>query len=177
VDPAEYDEAPHARLGQVDRARDAVELTLARWALRDDLPLLGICRGIQLLNVAAGGSLYQDIPAQLPAASKHDYALADSPWERPTHAVRLAEGSRAASILGTTAAPTNSYHHQAVKGPGAGLSPVAWADDGVIEALEDPERRFVLAVQWHPEGMFHADPLARRLFAAFVESARSASHQ
>jgi putative glutamine amidotransferase len=168
VDPAEYGEAPHPKLGHVDAARDRTELALACRALEDDLPVLGICRGIQLLNVAAGGSLVQDIPVQLPDAGKHDYALADSPWERITHTVRVQPGSRLAGVLGATQVPTNSFHHQAVKGPGAGLTPVAWAEDGVVEAVEDASRRFVAGVQWHPEGMFRTDPIARRLFAAFV---------
>ena len=92
VDPAHYGEARHPALGHVDAPRDATELTLARWALAADLPIFGICRGIQLLNVAAGGSLYQDLPAQMPAAQRHDFDLADSPWERPVHTVRVAAG-------------------------------------------------------------------------------------
>ncbi len=96
VDPACYGEARHPALGSIDAPRDATELTLARWALAADLPLFGICRGIQLLNVAAGGSLYQDLAAQIPSAHRHDYSLADSPWERPVHAVRVAESSRLA---------------------------------------------------------------------------------
>ena len=102
-------------LGHVDAPRDATELTLARWALAADLPLFGVCRGIQLLNVAAGGSLYQDLAAQMPAAQRHDFALADSPWERPVHTVRVAEDSRLAALLGAGEVMTNSFHHQAVK--------------------------------------------------------------
>lgn len=173
VDPHEYGEAPHPRLGYVDGLRDATELTLTRWALRDDLPILGICRGIQLLNVAAGGSLYQDIAAQVDSAQQHDYQLADSPWERTTHVVQLKEGSEIAAIVGSTEVRTNSFHHQAIKQPGEDLRIVAWASDGVVEAIEDPSRRFVVGVQWHPEGMYHSDQAARRLFAAFVESASS----
>jgi putative glutamine amidotransferase len=171
VDPQEYGEQPHPKLGNVDGARDATELTLTRWALRDDLPILGICRGIQLLNVAAGGSLYQDIGAQIDGALRHNYQLAESPWERCTHAVQVVEGSRIASILGSTRVHTNSFHHQAVNQPGEGLRIAAWASDGVVEAVEDPSHRFVIGVQWHPEGMYSTDPAAQRLFAAFVEGA------
>jgi putative glutamine amidotransferase len=168
IDPAHYDEARHPALGNVDATRDATELTLARWALAADLPLFGICRGIQLLNVAGGGSLYQDLAAQMPAARQHDFSPADSPWERPVHAVRVAEGSRLAALLRTGEVMTNSFHHQAVKEVAAGFVPAAWAADGVVEGIEAPGQRFVLGVQWHPEGMFTTDPLARELFAAFV---------
>ncbi len=172
VDPAHYGEAQHPALGKVDAARDATELTLARWALDADLPVFGVCRGIQLLNVAAGGSLYQDLAAQLPEALPHSYSTDDSPWERPVHRVRLADQSRLAGLLGVNELPTNSFHHQAVKRPAPGFTAVAWAADGVVESIEDPSRRFALAVQWHPEGMYGSDPLARRLFDAFVAASR-----
>lgn len=172
VDPAHFGETPHPALGKVDAARDATELTLARWALAADLPLFGICRGIQLLAVAAGGSLYQDLPAQMPAAGRHDFDPADSPWEHPVHAVRVAEDSRLAALLGTDEIMTNSFHHQAVKQLAGEWVPVAWAPDGVVEGIEVTGRRFALGVQWHPEGMFRTDPLARRLFEAFVEASR-----
>ena len=172
VDPAHFGEARHPALGKVDAPRDVTELTLARWALTADLPIFGICRGIQLLNVAAGGSLYQDLAAQMPAARQHDYSPADSPWEQPVHAVRCAEGSRLAALLGTGEVMTNSFHHQAVKEVAGAFVPVAWASDGVVEGIEAPGHRFALGVQWHPEGMFLTDPLARELFAAFVEASR-----
>ncbi|MCX6031218.1 MAG: gamma-glutamyl-gamma-aminobutyrate hydrolase family protein [Chloroflexi bacterium] len=172
VAPAEYDEEPHLALGKVDAPRDHSELTLARWALDADLPILGICRGIQLLNVAAGGNLYQDLSAQLSGSLTHNIKLSESPWERPTHSVRLAAGSRLAGILGVTDLMINSFHHQAVKRPADGFAAVAWAEDSVVEAIEDPSRRFAIGVQWHPEGMFQTDPLARRLFAAFVAATR-----
>ena len=172
VDPALYGEARHSALGKVDAARDVTELTLARRALAADLPLFGICRGIQLLNVAAGGSLYQDLAAQVPTARQHDYSHSDSPWECPVHAVRVAEGSQLAALLGTGEIMTNSFHHQAVKEVAGAFVPVAWTSDGVVEGIEAPGHRFALGVQWHPEGMFATDPLARELFAAFVEASR-----
>jgi putative glutamine amidotransferase len=170
VDPAHYGEARHPALGHVDAPRDATELTLARWALAADRPIFGICRGIQLLNIAAGGSLYQDLAAQMPAAQRHHFHHADSPWERPVHTVRVAAASRLAALLGTNEVMTNSFHHQAVKEVAAGFVPVAWTADGVVEGIESPGRRFTLGVQWHPEGMFTTDPLARELFAAFVKA-------
>ena len=172
VDPAHFGEARHPALGHVDAPRDATELTLARWALAADLPIFGICRGIQLLNVAAGGSLYQDLPAQMPAAQRHNFDLADSPWERPVHAVRVAEDSRLAALVGADEIMTNSFHHQAIKEVAAGFTASAWAADGVVEGIEAPGHRFVIGVQWHPEGMFASDPLARELFAAFVKACR-----
>ncbi len=172
VDPTHYSEAPHPALGQVDAARDATELTLARWALAADLPTLGICRGIQLFNVAAGGSLYQDVPAQLPQALRHDYKLAETPWESYTHRVQITGGSQLAVILGATEIVTNSFHHQALKRVADGFVVTAQADDGMIEGIEHPARTFALAVQWHPEGMFRSDMYAQRIFEAFVNAAR-----
>jgi putative glutamine amidotransferase len=168
VDPAHYGEEHHPQLGQVDAVRDTTELNLARWALAADLPILAICRGIQLLNVAAGGSLYQDIKAQLPDAARHSYKLAETAWEQPTQRVQVVPGSRLAGILGATEVMTNSFHHQAVKQVGEGFVAVACTADKVIEAIENPSHRFAIGVQWHPEGMFHVDRPARRLFEAFV---------
>jgi putative glutamine amidotransferase len=173
VDPAHYEEPWHPALGQVDGPRDATELTLARWALETDLPVLGICRGIQLINVAAGGSLYQDIPAQLPRAQRHNYRLAESSWERLTHKVVIEPHCRLAAILNEREVMTNSFHHQSLRNVAAGFRPVAYAEDGVIEAIEHPDKRFVLGVQWHPEGMFRSDSGARRIFEAFVEACRA----
>lgn len=172
VDPAHYDEAPHPALGQVDAARDATELTLARWALAAGLPVLGICRGMQLLNVAAGGSLYQDLATQLPETIRHNYELADSPWERYTHRVRVEDGSRLAATLGVNGLMTNSFHHQAVKRVADGFAASAWAEDGVVEGIERAGPGFALGLQWHPEGVFRGDIYAQRIFEAFVSVAR-----
>jgi putative glutamine amidotransferase len=177
VDPAHFGETRHSALGPVDAQRDATELTLARWALAADLPIFGICRGIQLLNVAAGGTLYQDLAAQIPAAQRHNFDLVDSPWERPVHAVRVAADSRLAALVDTGEVMTNSFHHQAVKEVAVGFVPTAWTADGVVEAIEAPGQRFALGVQWHPEGMFATDPLAQELFMVFVEACRDGQKQ
>ncbi len=174
VDPAEYGEARHPELGAVDAARDHTEILLARWALEANLPVLGICRGIQLLNVAAGGSLYQHIPAQLPAAGRHNHRLQDSAWETPTHEVRIEPHSHLAQVVGAEQLATNSFHHQSLKRLAPGFEPTAWAGDGVIEAIEHPQKPFAVAVQWHPEGMFRSDTAARRIFEAFVAACRKA---
>jgi putative glutamine amidotransferase len=172
VDPAEYGEADHPDLGSVDRPRDRTELILARWALEADLPVLGICRGIQVLNVAAGGSLYQHLPAQLPETRRHNFRLQDSAWETPTHEVVVEPRCRLAAILNEPQIETNSFHHQAVKDVAPGFRPTAWATDGVIEAIEHDGKPFAVAVQWHPEGMFRSDANSRRIFEAFVEACR-----
>ena len=174
VDPAEYGESRHAHLGSVDRARDRTELALARWALEADLPVLGICRGIQLLNVAAGGSLYQHVPDQVPGALTHDHKLTESPWERPTHKVVIEPHCLLAGILGERQVMTNSFHHQSVKAVASEFKGVAYAEDTVIEAIEHPNKRFALGVQWHPEGMFRTDPYARKIFEAFVAACAKA---
>jgi putative glutamine amidotransferase len=141
--------------------RDAGELTLLRAALERDVPVLGVCRGMQLLAAACGGRLHQ----HLPDVVGHDLHR-PAPGVYGTHAVRFAEGSRIAALMGGDR-EVNSYHHQAVADAGS-LTVTGWADDGVVEACEDPARRFVLGVQWHPEAARDA-----RLFAALVDAARA----
>jgi putative glutamine amidotransferase len=174
VDPRYYDEPHLPELGRVDAARDTVELILARWALAADLPLFGICRGIQLLNVAGGGSLYQDIATQIHPDPRHNYTSEETPRERPVHRVAVAPDSGLAAVLGACDVPVNSYHHQAVKRAADGFAVVAHSEDGVIEGIENPALRYALGVQWHPEGMFKTDRAAQRLFSAFVAAARRA---
>jgi putative glutamine amidotransferase len=160
VGPERYAAPAHPRT--VSRPdRDAGELLLIDVAVRADLPVLGVCRGAQLLTVAAGGTLHQHLP-ELAGHDRHQPA----PGRYGDHPVTVAEGSRLHGILGP-AAVVNSYHHQAVLDPGT-LVVTARADDGVIEAVEDPGRRFVLGVQWHPEELTDG-----RLFEAFVDAARA----
>ena len=165
VDPACYGEEPHPRLGPVNSPRTDFEIQLVRLALARELPVFGICGGAQVLNVALGGALYQDIPSQVPKAYKHS----GSP-ER-AHTVDIVPNTRLAAILGMPEMRVNSLHHQAVKVPGQGLVVSASARDGVIEAVEIPGRPFVLGVQWHPEQLFMEDEGALRLFSAFVQAA------
>ncbi|MBV2364919.1 gamma-glutamyl-gamma-aminobutyrate hydrolase family protein [Streptomonospora nanhaiensis] len=161
VDPARYGAAPHERTGGVLAARDDAELALLEAALAAGTPVLGICRGMQLLNVARGGTLHQHLPDVLgdTAAAAH--------LERPgvfgDHPVRLDPASRLAALHGATRVTVAAYHHQAVADLGHGLVPAAWADDGTVEALEAPEEPGVLAVQWHPE--MRADPVLFRWLA------------
>ena len=115
VDPAHYGEEHHAALGKVDAARDETELLLTQWALASEMPVLGICRGVQLLNVVAGGSLYQDLAAQVQQSGRHDYSPSQTPWERPTQSIHVDPASLLCRSLGADELRTNSFHHQAVK--------------------------------------------------------------
>jgi len=171
IEPARFGETPHPAVDDVSPARDELELGLTRRAVADDVPLFAICRGIQVLNVALGGTLVQDLPSERPGAVAHSQKAAR---HEATHAVKvMGEGTRLARVLGALEVNVNSMHHQAIERLGEGLREVAWAPDGVIEGLEMPgDERFVLGVQWHPEELVGHDQAARNLFAAIVEAAR-----
>jgi putative glutamine amidotransferase len=170
VDPLHFGEQPHPHLGLITPERDQAELLLARAALARDLPVLGICRGHQLLAVAAGGTLWQDVPSQVPGAIKHRQ---EAPRWYPTHEVEIVPGSRLAAILGERVR-VNSYHHQAVRTVPPGWTVTAVAPDGINEGMELPGGRFVLSVQWHPETFTGRSYNFDRLFTAFVTAAAQA---
>jgi len=171
VDPALYGETPDPKLGDVIRERDEFELELTRQALARDLPLLAICRGCQVLNVATGGTLVQDIASHVEGAADHDPER--ERWET-THEVRLLPGTLLARLLETDRVAVNSFHHQAVKELGRGLVVSARsADDDVIEAIEAPGRRFTLGIQWHPEGFWNQAANFQVLFDALRGEARA----
>jgi putative glutamine amidotransferase len=173
VDPVLYGQAPHAKLGKVNRRRDDFELALAREALRRDLPILAICRGHQVLNVATGGTLVQDIASQIEGAMEHG---ASGPRWRWAHAVEWTGPSLLREILGDGTLSVNSFHHQAVDRLGEGLVVTARCpEDGVVEALEMPKRRFVVAVQWHPESFWDRPRSFQALFDALAEACRAAA--
>ena len=153
---------------EIDPARDEIELGLVRSAAAGGLPFLGICRGCQVVNVALGGTLYLDIPTELPQAARHNYS---SETERSllVHDVTIEPHGRLSQILGGTRLKVNSLHHQAVRDAAPGLQAVAHAPDGVVEALELPDHPFGLAVQWHPECL-PDEPSSRALFEAFVQA-------
>ncbi len=142
-----------------------------RLALAHDIPILAICRGIQVLNVACGGTLYQDVPAQVEGALRHSYAP-DNPRNHLGHCVDVRPESKLARILGSGMVPVNSFHHQAIRVLGDGLMVSAISEDGIIEAVEMSDRRFVLGVQWHPEELVDDDPRMAHLFASLVGASR-----
>ncbi len=153
-----------------DPVRDAAEIALCRWAVRDDKPILAICRGIQVLNVALGGALYRHIADEFPTTLEHDHEYATQ-RASPIHEVSVETDSLLHAALGVERATVNSLHHQAVSRLGEGLRAVAHAPDGLTEGVEHPARRFALGVQWHPEELVDTVPAMRRLFWAFVQSA------
>lgn len=168
VEPSLYGEAEQHPTVELDRPRDATELPLIRWAYERGLPLLGICRGIQAVNVALGGSLFQDLPSQRPGPVVHRQSQAR---HVATHQLILRAGSLTARCLGTETLMVNSFHHQAVRNPAPCLRVVGHAEDGVIEALEAEDRRFFVCVQYHPEEMTDVCGHSRRLFEEFVRAA------
>lgn len=173
VDPKIFGEVPHTALGRVDGPRDPFEITLAREAVRRDMPVLGICRGLQVLNVALGGTLIQDIPSDIEGAAAHE--TGDNRVEI-AHEVTVESDSRLTHLLATTRVGVNSFHHQAAKGLGDGLTVTARSpEDGIVEGLEMSGRRFVVAVQWHPENFWKTSGAFDGLFGGFVEAARQAA--
>jgi putative glutamine amidotransferase len=168
VDPALFSEDAHPATREIESDRDRVELTLARWVVEDDMPLLAICRGIQVLNVALGGTLVQDIPSQVPAALPHSFDRKTTPRNFLAHPVQIDPGSQLAHIMQREMAQTNSWHHQSIKQVADRLQVTAVAPDGVIEAVEVPGRRLAIGVQWHPEWLFEEKAEHRRLFEELV---------
>jgi len=167
VDPAYYGEEPQKGLGEIAPARDAFELALASLVLRGNKPALGICRGIQVLNIAAGGTVYQDLSV---FSSLQHYQQA--PGWHAAHLIQLDENSRLFGLLKKKQIRVNSFHHQGIKEVGAQLKPAGWSRDGLIEALEACEpSRFIIGVQWHPECSWAKDENSRLLFRALVERA------
>lgn len=170
IDPGWYGAEPSALLSPPSRERDLFELALFAVARQRQLPILGICRGIQLINVGLGGTLIQDIPTERPGGVQH---RPDGARDTRSHRVRLMQGSRAAEALGTTSLTVNSSHHQAIRDLAPRLCATGWADDELIEVVESPlGEPWLLAVQWHPEEM-HKDSSApeQGLFATMVREA------
>ncbi|MFQ5409644.1 MAG: gamma-glutamyl-gamma-aminobutyrate hydrolase family protein [Anaerolineales bacterium] len=159
---------------EVDEDRDQIEINLARWASAEEKPLLAICRGVQILNVALGGTLIHDIAAELPGAVKHDY-FPDYPRDMLAHPVQIEEGSRLAEALRAPIIDVNSLHHQALLDIASELHVVGHAPDGVIEGVEIDGHPFAVGVQWHPEWL-QDNPEMRSLFAAFVRASSNGSN-
>jgi putative glutamine amidotransferase len=173
VDPTAFGEQPHEKLGRIDPARDRVELQLVKWAVEDHKPVLGLCRGLQVINVALGGTLYQDLEAEYAGAIKHDY-FPNYGFERDylAHEVAVAPGSRLQHALVDDRMPVNSMHHQGIKRLGRGLAGSATAPDGLIEAAEGVGDSFLVGVQWHPEVFEATEPNTQHLFSEFIVASR-----
>lgn len=168
LDPAYFGEEPLPALGEIEPERDRLEVELTRRALRYGMPVLGICRGIQVLNVAAGGSLYQDIGTQVKGALRH---YQQAPRWYASHEVHIQPGSKLWEIMQVENLRVNSFHHQAVKVVGDDVLISAKARDGVIEGIESHVHPFAVGVQWHPECMWQRERLFLRLFTRLVEEA------
>ncbi len=170
VDPLRYGHEPHQKLGSVHATKDETDLLVLAEIEQRRLPLFGICFGMQVLNVSRGGTLIQDIAAQIPTAIKHEQG---PPRDRPSHRVRLLEESRLSSLAGSDGSIVNSHHHQAIEHLGRDLLATAWTSDGLVEALEDPRSdRFVMAVQWHPELGWEHDGFSQALFECFISESK-----
>lgn len=167
IDPVLFDEEPMPFLGSICPERDALEVGLIRMMLQMNKPVFAICRGCQILNVAAGGNMYQDLASQRSGTLQH---MQQAPRSHPSHFVQVKEGTLSHRIVGLSQIRVNSFHHQAVKELAPGFVVSATSADGVIEAIESERHRFVLGVQWHPENMASSDVVAQRLFDAFVEA-------
>lgn len=168
LDPICFGEEPRYELLKIDPKRDHFELELARLFLEEERPILGICRGIQVLNIASGGDIYQDIRAQLKDTLRHKQ---DGPYRYPTHQVIIKRDTLLFELLGKEKLRVNSFHHQAVKNVAPEFIVSAKANDGIVEAIERPTGIFQLGVQWHPETMWRNYPLFKKLFIGLVKAA------
>jgi putative glutamine amidotransferase len=171
--PDSYGAAPHPRLGRTDPDRDRTELQLVHWAIEDRKPVLGICRGVQVINVAAGGTLYQDLETEVAGSLKHDYfpKNGQNPRDQLVHDVRIPDCTRLGRILQENNARVNSMHHQGIREVAPMLVPSAFAPDGVIEGIESTSDHFLVGVQWHPEDLTQKDWHMRQLFKALLDAA------
>jgi len=169
IDPSFFNEEPIPALGSIDPNRDLVEMSLSKAALEQDLPVLAICRGIQVLNVAAGGTLYQDISQHSKEILKHRQS---APGWHASHTIEIESDSLMYEIFGEQTGRVNSFHHQSVRDTADGFYVSARSKDGIIEAIESREHRFMLGVQFHPEMMFQHHPEAAKIFAAFVKACK-----
>ncbi|HEU5209309.1 MAG TPA: gamma-glutamyl-gamma-aminobutyrate hydrolase family protein [Longimicrobiales bacterium] len=169
VDPARYGAEPSPALGSVNRRRDEVEFNALEYALQQQMPVLGICRGAQVINVAMGGTLFQDLATERPGPVLHQQR---EDWGQRTHCASVVTGSRLHEIVQNEELFINSYHHQAIRDVAPGLSVVARAEDGMVEAVEGRDQPWLVGVQWHPERYEASTPgndPDRLLFQAFAE--------
>lgn len=169
VNPGLYGAKKSASCGMICESRDLLEKMLYRIAAEKDKPMLGICRGIQLLNALHGGTLYQDLPEEFEAKKTLEHHMTP-PYDRTVHEVILEKDTPLFKLLGQERLAVNSYHHQGVRQIGEGLSVMAVAEDGLVEGLYAPDRKFVWGIQWHPEFIYQKDEASQKIFRAFVEA-------
>lgn len=174
VDPALYEEKYLPVCGPTHEGRDTLEFALLQRALLVDLPVLGICRGAQFINVALGGTLYQDLPTQMPSGVSHQMK---PPYDRGWHDVSLVPGTPLYFLLKRTNMSVNSYHHQGIRDLSFQLLPMATAPDSLIEAFFHPGKKFTWGVQWHPEFAWQSDEIQRAIVQSFVDAARGITPQ
>lgn len=169
VNPNLYNEEIIKECGTTNDTRDFMEKYLFEKAVEDDKPVLGICRGIQLMNVLLGGTLYQDLPTQKKEEVDHHMS---APYDRIAHEVFVLPDTLLANIIGEGEYGVNSYHHQAIKQLASGADAMAVSEDGIIEAIRVKNRRFMVGVQWHPEFSYKTDEKCKQLVQAFVDECR-----
>ncbi|MFL5800216.1 MAG: gamma-glutamyl-gamma-aminobutyrate hydrolase family protein [Roseiflexaceae bacterium] len=173
VHPSCYGATPHPRLGRTSPFQDEIEIALTRRAAAEGKPILGICRGVQMLNVALGGTLYQDIPSEVPGALDHEESTTRRDMAHLAHPIALEADSWLAGRLDAGELVVNTLHHQALRDVAPGLRVVGWAPDGLVEAVEGLGPHFTIGVQCHPEELWErADPRWARVFAGLMEAAR-----
>ena len=170
VDPALYNEAVSPSCGEIERARDDFEIAIANAAFSTKKPIMGICRGIQLLNVALGGTLYQDIDSECDGCIQHRQS---EPNDSPSHEVTIIEGTPLYTLIGEKKMTANSFHHQALKKLGYGLRAMAYASDKTVEAVYSTEYPYLYAYQWHPERLFRSSDGNRKLFSDFISACKN----
>lgn len=174
VDPAVYGAEKSRWCGMPNHDRDVLETRIFAYALEKDKPVFGICRGIQLINALLGGTLYQDLPAEYEGSKEVEHHM-KPPYDVPCHQVTVPENTPLWQLLRKSILKVNSYHHQAIKELARTLKAMAISEDGLIEAVYMPDKRFIQAVQWHPELIYQADEDARKLFGSFVDACREIS--
>ncbi len=175
IDPVAYSGEPHERLRGIDKDRDRVEIKLAREAVQSEKPFLAICRGHQVLNVALGGTMWEDLAAQMPDNIRHDYYGDGARTDRP-HTVQVRQGSLLAQILNSEEVPVNSLHHQGLRDLAPDLVVSATAPDGLVEGVEIEGHPFAVGVQWHPENLVQIDRAMHNLFASLIEVSANGHH-
>jgi putative glutamine amidotransferase len=173
LNPKLYNQKPYESVTDYSPLRDTTEQMLLRWTLQDKKPLLAICRGMHLLNVEFGGTLYQDIPVDVPDSLDHNASTKLETLEDLSHKLRIDPHSKLATILGEATIGTNTHHHQAIHKLGATIQATAWAEDTIIEAIEIDGYPFAIGVQAHPESLVDVEPRWALLFASFVKASNS----